>query len=340
MASGASSSRFVVSGEAKRLSNAGQLELLRGVAEHGASLHTTVRGLSMSPFIRDRDVVTIAPLRGREPVVGEVVAAVIPGTGRLAVHRVVERRAQGWVVRGDNCPSDDGVLGLANIVGRVVRVQRRGRDVRLGLGPEAVLIAAADRRGLVRRLRVLFMQGRAAAARLLHRAHRLPAVRRAGRRAALRYVVERAGPADMELVHEHDAPGAAPRPVAWGDDVARFVARRPGGIIGYVEFVHVPEGPWSGDWLFSLSVWGLYRGLGVGDALTRAVLDEARARGASELRLAVDRDNEPACRLYAKLGFRRVLLPELEPLLDEEAVRVGRRRVVLRRALDAEGVAA
>lgn len=340
MTGGARSSRFVTAGEPVRLSNAGQLELLRGVAERGAALHTTVRGLSMSPFIRDRDVVTIAPLRGRDPVVGEVVAAVVPDTGRLAVHRVVQRTADGWVVRGDNCPEADGVLGVDDIVGRVVRVQRRGRDVRLGLGREAVLIAAADRRGLVRRLRLSFMRGRSVAARLLHRAHRLPAVRRAGRRAALTFVVERAGPADMELVHEHQAPGSAARPVEWSDDVVRFVARRPGGIIGYVEFVHVPDGAWAGDWLFSLTVWGLYRGLGVGEALTRAVIAEARARGARELLLAVGEDNDPACRLYAKLGFLRVVRPGLEPLLADEAAKVGRRRVVLRRGLDVEGVAA
>ncbi|MEV3937779.1 GNAT family N-acetyltransferase [Glycomyces sp. NPDC049804] len=45
------------------------------------------------------------------------------------------------------------------------------------------------------------------------------------------------------------------------------------------------------------------RGLGVGDALIRAVADRARAEGASELRLAVYEHNAAALRLYQRNGF-------------------------------------
>jgi hypothetical protein len=55
------SSPFVSQGGELRLSNPGQRELLRAVAERGAALCTTVRGFSMSPFICDEDVLTIAP---------------------------------------------------------------------------------------------------------------------------------------------------------------------------------------------------------------------------------------------------------------------------------------
>jgi ribosomal protein S18 acetylase RimI-like enzyme len=43
----------------------------------------------------------------------------------------------------------------------------------------------------------------------------------------------------------------------------------------------------------------------VGERLLRALLDEAARRGAARVSLSVEFDN-PAARLYERLGFRRV----------------------------------
>jgi phage repressor protein C with HTH and peptisase S24 domain len=141
----ADSSFFTRPGGELHLSNLGQLELLRGMVEHSRPLRTAVRGFSMSPFIRDDDVLTIEPMNTHAPRVGEVVALTLPDSGRLAIHRIVARAGTGWLVRGDNCPKSDGVAARENIIGRVVRVERQGREVRLGLGAEARLIAWLQR---------------------------------------------------------------------------------------------------------------------------------------------------------------------------------------------------
>jgi ribosomal protein S18 acetylase RimI-like enzyme len=47
------------------------------------------------------------------------------------------------------------------------------------------------------------------------------------------------------------------------------------------------------------------RGLGVGEALVRAALDEARRLGKSEVVLEVTSSNEAAEALYARCGFVR-----------------------------------
>jgi hypothetical protein len=86
------------------LNNPGQMGLLRGMMERGVPLRTTMRGFSMTPFIRDQDVLTIAPMNGRAPYLGEIIAFVQPNSGRLAVHRVIAPAGSGWLVRGDNCP--------------------------------------------------------------------------------------------------------------------------------------------------------------------------------------------------------------------------------------------
>jgi GNAT superfamily N-acetyltransferase len=128
------------------------------------------------------------------------------------------------------------------------------------------------------------------------------------------------------------APGT-PHPAS--QKVVRWVAVAGGRVAGFVELVirGAGSGPWAGAWLHSLMVWTPYRGLGVGEALTRAVLERARREGAEYVLLAVYADNGPALGLYRKLGFAPATLPELVPLLAKEAAETGRRRVTLRATL-------
>lgn len=53
-----------------------------------------------------------------------------------------------------------------------------------------------------------------------------------------------------------------------------------------------------------LHVVQAYRRRGVGTALMRAAEDEARRRGFRQLMIEVEEENEPARRLYEKLGFQ------------------------------------
>lgn len=49
-----------------------------------------------------------------------------------------------------------------------------------------------------------------------------------------------------------------------------------------------------------------YEGRGIGTALLRAMIDEARARGAESLMLEVREDNPRAQQLYERHGFRQI----------------------------------
>jgi hypothetical protein len=121
-------------------------DLLRG----GSPVRLEVTGHSMSPFIRSGDVVTIEPLSGRRPALGEVVA-VAPASG-LLVHRLVGWKRGRALSRGDVAAEADPVTPSEALLGRVTRVERRGRRVRLGLGIERVAIAWLSRAGLLRAL--------------------------------------------------------------------------------------------------------------------------------------------------------------------------------------------
>jgi hypothetical protein len=104
----------------------------------------------MAPFIRDGDIITVAPFTRGESGMGQIVAFVNQANQRLVVHRIVGRYESSYLIQGDNLPErvitkvdQDGILG------RVVRVERGRSRVRLGLGPERLAIAFLSRLGLL-----------------------------------------------------------------------------------------------------------------------------------------------------------------------------------------------
>ena len=145
-------SRFVSEGGELQVSSAAQLELLEELTRHGAALRTEVRGTSMSPFIQDRDVVTISPLGRREPQLGDVLAIGMQMPKRLVIHRVVARARAGLLTKGDNLRAPDAIVERDLVLGRVVRVERNGRDVGCVAGWRASLVAALSRADLLRHL--------------------------------------------------------------------------------------------------------------------------------------------------------------------------------------------
>jgi hypothetical protein len=132
----------VIKAQELPLSGQALLDLMQAVLARGGSFRFRARGWSMTPFIRDGDVITISPLRSTAPTSGEVVAFIHPQTNKLVVHRIVARRSTAWVIQGDNAPNEsDGLIAQENILGRVTRVERDGRIVRSGLGVQGKLVA-------------------------------------------------------------------------------------------------------------------------------------------------------------------------------------------------------
>lgn len=124
------------------LSGLALLELMRAVLAKGVPFRFKARGWSMAPFIRDGDVITISPPGGSLPGIGKVVAFIRPEDGKLVVHRIVGRQGAAVLIQGDNVTSlPDGIVPQENLLGRVMRIERDGRPIWMGLGPERFLIA-------------------------------------------------------------------------------------------------------------------------------------------------------------------------------------------------------
>jgi signal peptidase I len=131
------------------LSGADLTGLLRAVLAKAAPFRFQAKGSSMNPFIRDGDVVTVAPLRATGFCFGDIAAFADPETERLVIHRVIGSQGDLLLLKGDNAPVTDGLITMGQILGRVTRIERSGRRVRLGLGRERALIALLSRTRLL-----------------------------------------------------------------------------------------------------------------------------------------------------------------------------------------------
>lgn len=148
-------------------------ELSSEMLRSGVSVRFRARGASMSPLVRDGDVVLVRPVEPGSIRVGDVVMVSL-GPARVLVHRVVERvtgpDGTRFTVQGDQVVRPDGTIPAAQVYGRVASIERGGahfdtdRPVMRWLGRLAVLrsrSALGRGRGfrqagrLVRRLPVL-----------------------------------------------------------------------------------------------------------------------------------------------------------------------------------------
>ncbi|MFC1857288.1 S24/S26 family peptidase [Thermodesulfobacteriota bacterium] len=131
------------------LSGVTLVELSRAVLEKGAQFRFRAKGFSMFPFIKDCDIITIAPFLGRPLRLGDVVVFVHQETGKPVLHRLVGKRTDFYLIKGDNSSGTDSLAQESNILGYVRKVERNGNKVYLGLGLERFLIALLARTGLL-----------------------------------------------------------------------------------------------------------------------------------------------------------------------------------------------
>jgi hypothetical protein len=124
------------------------LELLQAVISKGVPFRFKARGWSMTPFIRDGDVITVSPFSRSDLSIGSIVAFKRPGAEQLVVHRIVAKHKKFVYTIGDGILNQaDGWIPVENIIGLLTRIERNGRRVWLGLGLERYLIAYFSRKG-------------------------------------------------------------------------------------------------------------------------------------------------------------------------------------------------
>jgi len=124
-------------------------ELVKEVVSKGVECRLQVKGYSMSPFIKDGDTITISPVSDSLPRFGDVIAFIHPRTEKLLIHRVVWKSGDTYLLKGEGALEPDGLIKKENVLGLVTKVERKGKRIFLGLGPERFLIAMLTRKNLL-----------------------------------------------------------------------------------------------------------------------------------------------------------------------------------------------
>ncbi len=121
---------------------AGRNELAAASLRSHGRLRLAVTGTSMLPAVRPRDVLMIRACKSDAVRTGDIVA--YSRDGRLFVHRIVGRAGAAFIAQGDALPFPDPAIAAGELLGRVVRVVRRGRAFRPALQlPLAARLAAS-----------------------------------------------------------------------------------------------------------------------------------------------------------------------------------------------------
>ena len=90
------------------------------------------RGTSMLPLIREgRDMVVLVRPEGRLKKYDVPLYKPTPFQGKYVLHRIVKVREKDYVIRGDNCYSNETGITDDDIVGVLSAVIRNGKELKI-----------------------------------------------------------------------------------------------------------------------------------------------------------------------------------------------------------------
>ena len=160
----------------------------------------------------------------------------------------------------------------------------------------------------------------------------------AGKRIARGIVVGQATEKDIAVIRRYFNPPAVRLFSPRNAETIVWVAKYRSHVLGCANTVYERDesSPWSGFWLNDLWVRPRYRGLGVGERLTRHRLEQAQLQGVPHVLMLVFQENELSIRLHQKLGFEMITIPAFEPVLAVEFNAVGKRHYAMRKVLTAQ----
>lgn len=140
------------------ISNKDLITLMQAVFSRGMPFKFQAKGFSMHPFIRNKDTLTISPFKGKARC-GDILTVVNHNGNGLVVHRLIKQNTGLHYIKGDNSgPFGNYNKGILknNIIGIVTGIERNRKKIRIGLGPERIIISYLNRFGLIRLLLVLY----------------------------------------------------------------------------------------------------------------------------------------------------------------------------------------
>lgn len=309
------------------------VELSNEILACGCKLRFRAKGGSMHPFIRDGDILVIAPIDAWKISLGDVIFHRIKGGG-VAAHRVIKKFFQGgkliFITKGDSSSGYGDKVLLEEVLGRVIAIERNGRRKRFGSGLSKLQnifyakISSFNKwifpllRKIKHSMQVLgaaktFTKIKRVGGELLSRIQSFKAYRNLARRFVKAEVFYQWEPSEDSGMH--------------------LLGKKNDIVIGRVTIRNSSgaNSLYHGWLIFSIWVYWRYRRLGIGRRLTEMSCDFAAKHGASEVKLSVFKDNKRALNFYQKMGFYQVSISGINGQLREEAKKTGRQRIIMKK---------
>jgi GNAT superfamily N-acetyltransferase len=304
------------------------------ILHRGGLFRFQARGCSMSPFVHDGAVITVAPVGAGAVRFGDVVFC--SSKGRAVVHRVVGKcmlnKEPALLIRGDNVSSKAERFLAAEVIGKVVTVEQCGKTVRLNHGLLRVtgLIWAAFPR-LGRFLRMIKDVLRTVAIQVVpllqsFRIYRLIANAIIGRRVKYRTATARDAPEISRLLGYWTVPelsdpmGMALEKIEGTTGPSHvLIATLRERIVGTIVIQRfagiIISGPdW---WISEVRVRVRYQGAGIGRGLIIKALLKARQSGAKGLGGDVSEQNTKSVAMCENLHGRQMKPQEYSRIFAE-----------------------
>ena len=115
-------------------------------ARPGCRLKIQCLGYSMSPFIKDRNRVTIKPLEKDLPLkFGDIVAIAVHDRKKILVHRIIKVAVPKYLIKGDNNTGADGWFDKKDILGVVENIDMKSGFAYSPKRWQSIIIALASR---------------------------------------------------------------------------------------------------------------------------------------------------------------------------------------------------
>lgn len=115
------------------LGNSQLLNLWQETLEKGNFLRLRALGGSMFPFIKPGDIITARRVPPENITVGQILFYY--KDGNFFAHRLKARgRDSLMITRGDNMPFNDNLVTPSEVLGKVVMIERRGRQIDMESG--------------------------------------------------------------------------------------------------------------------------------------------------------------------------------------------------------------
>ena len=331
-------------------------ELSRDILKKGRSVRFQAKGWSMHPFVQDRDFITVSPVENSSIKIGDVVFY-STAEDRIIVHRVIGKYRKDsrvtMLLKGDATSGPSEKVDLQDILGKVEVIERNGQTKKINTGfyrlkglffavisPFINLAYAAGSKIKHNGLRVLrkILQGLQGLKPYRILIKRL--IKDLSRKDNISYQIATYDDAFSlsRLYCYHEYPEIE-NPIKTFEDQLKelqgsgycLVAKKGDKVIGstFIDRSEDTDSSFPDWWLTSMLVNWRYRGMGIGERLTKMACEIAAENGASNVKLLAFKRSRPAINLYRKMGFRQISIPQLDEQLKEEAIKTSRRRIIL-----------